>query len=181
MSTPDPQSLPERDREALERIAAAREADAIELALQAARERLRMDAAYVTALGESAQLIAEVAGDASALGLSTGTEIALEQSYCSRMLRADVPNVVPDTRAEPAVRALELTDRLGSYIGVPITLADGQVHGTLCAASGEPRMELGDDELRFMRVLADIVAAQIDRSRRAESGVLVDRPGAAGG
>lgn len=178
VASPDPQSLPERDREALERIATAREAESIERALEAARERLRMDAAYVTTIGPSSQEIGELAGDASALGFSTGTELPLEETYCTRMLVGELPNVVPDTSAVPAVRGLDLTARIRAYVGVPITLSDGAVHGTLCCASGEPRTELGDEELTFMHVLADIVATQIDRSRRPGSGVLVDREGA---
>ncbi len=53
---------------------------------------------------------------------------------------------------------------IGAYIGVPVKLSDGRVHGSLCCASNEPRTGLGEPELRFMHVLADIVAAQIERT-----------------
>jgi GAF domain-containing protein len=52
---------------------------------------------------------------------------------------------------------------IGSYIGVSVTLSDGRVHGSLCCASNEPRSDLGEPELRFMRVLAEIVGARMDR------------------
>ncbi len=156
--------LPDRDRETLERIATAREADTIDRALTAARERLRMDAAYVTHVNSERQLIDEVSGDSSAMGFGSGTEVPTEDTYCSRMLSGALPNVVPDTSKEPAVRGLGATSLVGSYVGVAITLADGSVHGTLCAASSEPREQLGDEELAFMRVLAGMVANRIDRS-----------------
>jgi GAF domain-containing protein len=155
--------LSEEDRQALRLIAAAQEADTIDRALEAARDRLHMDAAYVSHIDSRRQKIDITSGDPASLGFASGTEVPVEDTYCSRMLRGDLPNVVPDTSVEPAVRGLSATDLVGSYVGVAITLADGTVHGTLCCASSEPREELGEEELAFMRVLADMVAGRIDR------------------
>ena len=91
--------------------------------------------------------------------------IPVEQTYCLRMLNGEVPNLIPDTRAEPAVRDLEATARVGAYLGVPVKLSDGRVHGTLCGVSEQPRSELGSEQLRFMHVLADIVAARVERAQ----------------
>ena len=71
---------------------------------------------------------------------------------------------MPDTRAEPVVRDLIATRTIGAYVGVPVTLADGRVHGTLCCASSQPQDGLGDEELRFMRVLAGIIASRVDQA-----------------
>jgi GAF domain-containing protein len=46
-----------------------------------------------------------------------------------------------------------------------VQLSDGRVHGSLCCASNEPRPGLGEPELRFMQVLAGIVAARIERAQ----------------
>ena len=165
MADVDPRASSKRDAEALERIAAAGEADAIERALVAARERLGMEAAYVTTVNAERQRVTDLAGDASALGCTIGTELAIEDTYCARMLRGELPNVVPDTSNEPAVRGLAVTERVRSYVGVPITLSDGSIHGTLCAASSEARGDLGDEELAFMRVLADMMARRIEKAR----------------
>ena len=100
--------------------------------------------------------------------LEDHTDLAfpLEETYCSRMLRGEISRVIPDTGAEPGVQDLAATSEIGAYIGMPITLADGRVHGTLCCASHNPRPELGSDELKFMQVLADIVARLVERSQR---------------
>ena len=161
--------LSSEDLEALERIAAAREQDTIERALAAARERLGMDVAYVTAFGSDTRRVLEVSGDSSALGITAGSESATEDTYCMRMVRGEIPNLVPDTSAEPAVRDLPATERVRAYVGVPIVLADGSLHGTLCSASSEPRDNLGDEELAFLRVLADIVARRIEGARQRAS------------
>lgn len=159
--------LPGRDRETLERIAAAQDADTIDRALTAARERLQMDAAYVSHIDSERQRIDELSGDGSAMGISSGLEIPLEATYCTMMLRGELPSLIRDTGDEPAVSDLAATERIGSYVGVAIKLADGRVHGTLCCASSEPREQLGHEELTFMRVLAGMVANRIDRSHGA--------------
>lgn len=149
--------------ETLRRIDAAQENDVVERALTAARERLSMDAAYITTIDSRHQTIDEVVGDAEALGLVKGAPIPVEQTYCRRMLDGEMPNIVPDTRAEPALGELAATRTIGSYIGVPVTLSDGRVHGSLCCASQNPRAGLGEDELGFMHVLAGIVATRVER------------------
>ena len=179
MPSSGPQTLSGRDREALERIAAAREEDAIERALVAARERLGMEAAYVTAVTPDSQRVTKLVGSSSAIGFAVGAEISIEDTYCARMLRGELANIIPDTSLEPAVHGLAVTGRIGSYAGVPITLADGSVHGTLCCAGSEPRPGLGAEELAFMHVLADIVARRIDQSRELADGEVGAR--AAGG
>src|SRR5919201_2388819 len=82
-----------------------------------------------------------------------------------RMLNGEIPNVVPDTRSLPALRDLAVTRHLAAYVGVPVTLSDGHVHGTLCCVSVEPEADIGPDELRFMQILAGIVATRIERAR----------------
>ena len=149
----------------LRQLEAAHEQYAVEQALSAAREQLSMDAAYVSTIDSERQTIDDVVGDVGALGLEPGRWVPLEQSYCARMLGGEMPNVVPDTSREPAVRELAVTSEIGSYIGVPVTLSDGRLHGTLCCASERPHAELGGKELDFMKVLAEIVAARVERAQ----------------
>lgn len=156
--------LPPEDREVLDRLAAAHEADAIERALLAARERLGMDAAYVSHIDSRRQRVDELSGDSTGLGFQTGAEIPIEDSYCARMLRGELPNLVPDTSVEPVLAGLPPTERIGSYVGVPVVLSDGTVHGSLCCASTEPKVHLGDAEVAFLRVLAGMVAARVERA-----------------
>lgn len=63
------------------------------------------------------------------------------------------------------MRELGASQLFGAYVGVPVTLPNGEVHGTLCCVSSDDRPGLGPEELRFMRVLAGIIAAQIDRAK----------------
>jgi GAF domain-containing protein len=149
--------------ELLEKLESAQETDVVELALVAAREHLGMDASYITTIDSRIQTIHALVSDPDTVNRYQGTVFPVEQTYCMRMLGGEIPNAVPDTRAEPAISELPVTAEFHAYVGVPVKLSDGSVHGTLCCVSRETRPGLGPDEVRFMQVLADIVAARVDR------------------
>jgi GAF domain-containing protein len=152
------------DVEALHRIEAAEESDVLQRALTAARDRLNMEAAYVTTIDRQMQTIEAIVGE-TGVPLGPGSQIPLEETYCVRMLDGQIPTIVRDTHAEPVLRDLSATQYIGAYVGVPVRLSDGRVHGTLCADSKDSRDGLGDAELRFMQVLAGIVATRIDQAQ----------------
>jgi GAF domain-containing protein len=152
------------DVEALRRIEAAQESDVVEQALLAARERLHMDAAYVTTMDSRQQTIEALVGETNA-PVAAGVVIPIEQTYCARMLNDEIPNIVANTRSQPAIRDLRANRYIGAYVGVPVRLSDGRVHGSLCCVSNEPCEGLGEAELRFMRVLAGIVAARVEQAQ----------------
>jgi GAF domain-containing protein len=155
--------VPSEYADAIRQIRAARETDVIERALAAARERLGMDAAYIATVDSRKQTIEAMVGSTNAEALVEGAVIPVDQTYCARMLSGEIPNIVADTSAEPALRKMTIIRNIGAYIGVPVTLSDGRLHGSLCCASNEPRSDLGEPELQFMRVLADIVSARVER------------------
>ena len=160
--------------ELIEKLEAAQESDVVEQALVAAQQHLGMDASYITTIDARNQTIHAIAGDADVAERYTGTVFPLEQTYCMRMLSGDIPSIVPDTRTEPAISDLDVTREFHAYVGVPVKLSDGRVHGTLCCVSREPRTGLGTEELRFMETLAGIVAARVERAR-GDLGRLTER------
>ena len=151
--------------ELVRRLEAAQESDVVERALSAARDHLGMDASYLTTIDSRNQTIHAVISDDQDVKRYQGTVFPVEQTFCMRMLTGQIPNMVPDTAAEPAISHLPAAAQFHAYIGVPVKLADGRVHGTLCCVSHAPRTELVDEELRFMNVLAGIVGTRIDQAR----------------
>jgi GAF domain-containing protein len=151
--------------DAIDRIEAAQENDVVERALTAARERLGMDAAYVTTIDPRVQTLHAIVGEPDIVDTYTGVVMPVEHTFCQRMLTGEIPNFVPDTRAEPAMRDLAAAREFGAYIGVPVRLSDGRVHGTLCCVSREPKFDVGPEDLRFMQVLAGIVAARVEQAQ----------------
>lgn len=150
--------------EALESVALEDSARRIERVLETAREALDMDVAYFSEFTHDEQIIERANGDSSAFGFEEGTAIALEETYCRRMVAGEIPNVIGDTSRHPGVMHLQATGdaRIGAYIGVPLQLSDGRVFGTFCCASHRPHEQLGDRDVRFMRVLARLLADQLE-------------------
>jgi EAL domain-containing protein (putative c-di-GMP-specific phosphodiesterase class I) len=88
-----------------------------------------------------------------------------EQTYCRRMVQGELPHLVRDTAADERTADLPLTREtgIGAYVGVPIRLWDGTLYGTLCCLSRVAEPSLNDRDVRFLRVLAEILADQLDR------------------
>ena len=70
----------------------------VEEILASAREMLEMDIAYLSEFEGGVQCVREVDGDAESFGLAPGTEVALADSYCRRMVDGVIPNAISDTR-----------------------------------------------------------------------------------
>lgn len=155
--------VPSDYQELIEKLESAQQTEVVEQALVAAREHLGMDASYVTTIDSRIQTIHALVSDPDTVNRYQGTVFPVEQTYCMRMLGGQIPNAVPDTRDEPAISRLPVTSEFHAYIGVPVKLSDGSVHGTLCCVSRQTRPGLGPEEVRFMQVLADIVAARVEQ------------------
>ncbi len=148
---------PARDR------AAGRD-ERIQQILIAARAELEMDIAYLSEFTDGAQVIRMLSGDASSFGFGRDTRVPLEESYCERMVRGEIPNAIRDTSQEETVQDLAATSErdIGSYVGVPLRLGDGQLYGTLCAVSHATSPQLREREITFMHVLARLIADEIE-------------------
>jgi signal transduction histidine kinase len=72
---------------------------------------------------------------------------------------------VPDVAVVPELSALAITNRarVGAYVGVPLRLSDGELDGAFCCLSHDAQPDVGEREVRYMRVLASVVAGEIER------------------
>jgi signal transduction histidine kinase len=163
----DADADPRRARElsGLAQLALDDPAETIESALEAAREGLEMEIAYLAEFTDDEQIFHSLAGDLDTLDIGEGEAIPLEDTYCQRMCDGRIGNVVADVRSDPQLSTLELTRRasVGAYVGVPLRFSDGRLYGTFCCLSHAPDPDIGDREVRFMRVLAKIVAGELER------------------
>ncbi len=135
--------------------------------LDISRHQIGVPVACVTRATADGISIRSLAGDGEPFGAVAGTLAPPDSAICARMLAGRIGHVVTDTTAVPELAAIPgLTDTVGAYIGVPITLADGDVYGTLCCFDAVPRPDVGSREERLLADLADVVAAQLDHDRR---------------
>jgi EAL domain-containing protein (putative c-di-GMP-specific phosphodiesterase class I) len=137
----------------------------IDRMLSLARAALDMDVAFVSAFADGEAIVEAADGDAESFGVRLGTQVPLVETYCQRMLKGRLPSVIRDAMHDPRTADLPITRdaEIGAYVGVPVRLWDGSLYGTLCCLSHDPEPTLNARDIRFMRVVAEIVAEQLDR------------------
>jgi EAL domain-containing protein (putative c-di-GMP-specific phosphodiesterase class I) len=140
--------------------------EAIERILSLARAALDMDVALVGAFDKDF-VVEAVEGEHEWFGIEPGKRIPQEHTYCRRMIDGQLPHVIRDTTDDERTADLPITREagIGAYVGVPIRLWDGSLYGTLCCLSRSAEPTLNERDVRFMRVLAEVVADQLDREQ----------------
>ena len=140
----------------------------MERAAATAREMLGMDMSYIADTRAGLQDYICVTGDAASFSAAVGEAVPLEGTYCELLLGGRLDNLVRDSSREPLVADLPITvdGGIGAYIGVPIVLSGGETYGTFCCLNHEPLPELRARDVRFLRVLAQLVADQLDEEHR---------------
>jgi EAL domain-containing protein (putative c-di-GMP-specific phosphodiesterase class I) len=85
----------------------------------------------------------------------------LNHAYCVRMVEGEIPNAISDTRTHPATRDIAgAGDAIGSYVGVPVRLPTGALHGSLCSASRAAR-QVSPETVRLLSVLAGQIGQRL--------------------
>ncbi|MCW3050449.1 MAG: hypothetical protein JWO74_4733 [Solirubrobacterales bacterium] len=132
--------------------------------LASAREMLDLDLAYVSVLTDDVQLFVAVDGDAASFGVQRRASIPLEASYCRLMLDGEIPNAILDAAGHEILGRMPITAaaRVGSWVGVPIELADGTRYGSLCCASHRVT-GVGAGDVRLLRLLARFIADALEQ------------------
>ena len=148
----------------LARLSTDGSSEAIDRILSLARAALDMDVALVGAF-DGDFVIEAIDGDSEWFDLEVGSRIPADQTYCGRMARGKLPHLIHDAAADERTADLPITREagIGAYVGAPIRLWDGTLYGTLCCLSRSAEPSLNDRDVRFLRVLAEIVADQLDR------------------
>ena len=170
-ASPDAPSLQER----LAALAGeAGSAVGVDEVLRLGRRYLGVDVAFVGRVEDGRRHLRAVSAENVALEAMAGHAEPLEGSHCELVLAGAVDRVIPDALEVPAMRGVRATEDYGvrGFVGVPITLPDGEVYGTLCGFSHVPRPDLGESSESVLRFLAALLAVQVDvehaggRSRR---------------
>jgi signal transduction histidine kinase len=148
-------------------IVSERTPETVGRVLEAAREELGMDVAFVSEFAHQRLIFRRLVGEAGSFGWEEGQSVPLDDTFCRLLLEGRLPSVIPDAKADGRVRFLEITGKagIGSYVGAPIRFSDGTLYGTFCVLSHSSEPSLAERDAQFVRVLARLVAEQIERER----------------
>jgi diguanylate cyclase (GGDEF)-like protein/PAS domain S-box-containing protein len=138
-------------------------------------ELLAVDFAYVDQLDDTAGLLVNRAGwigGGAPVGVQPGDAVPVnEVPDWVHQLGSNEPIVVADTAVAEAPWVAEKLGRMGperSVMAMGMSSA-GQLFGVLgCSMASEPR-EWNDDEITFLRIVADTIAHVLERARLDEA------------
>ncbi|MGH3732373.1 MAG: EAL domain-containing protein [Acidimicrobiales bacterium] len=97
-------------------------------------------------------------------------------SLCQAILDGKLPSVIPNIAKLPEAMKLPAArfPRIRSYVSVPVSLSDGTLYGTFCAAGFTADKELTKRDQALMEVLASAAATVIEpgvQERRREAAI----------
>jgi EAL domain-containing protein (putative c-di-GMP-specific phosphodiesterase class I) len=155
--------------------------------LHTARKSLRLSVAFLSRLDGTTQHL-EVVDSSVPFLFQEGYQQKQEVTLCQAVLDRKLPQVIPNLKDFPEAMKLPAArlPRLRSYVSVPVTLSDGSLYGTFCAAGLTSDKDLTRRDKALMDVLASAAAVIIEpevRSQERRTGIS-DRLGpviAAGG
>jgi EAL domain-containing protein (putative c-di-GMP-specific phosphodiesterase class I) len=145
-------------------------AEDLQHVLSTLRCHLGMDVAFISEFAGGRRCLRYVDTDQKNAPLEAGDAHPLEETYCHLIVTGELPEIIPDTSANPTTRALAITGSLGigSYIGVPIRMPDGSVYGTFCCFDQKSGAALTQRDLSIMHAFADFTGKLLDKERRGE-------------
>ena len=141
----------------------------VDRVLRTVRKYLGMDVAFIAHFRESDRVFEHVDTDGPA-PIEPGQALPLEVGYCAKVVRGELPQLIPDTSRVPAAMAIPETTAIpiGSHLSVPIVLDSGEVYGTLCCFGHEADLTLGEREIRMLQAFAEVLGTRISEMEQAE-------------
>ncbi|HEV7211021.1 MAG TPA: EAL domain-containing protein [Blastococcus sp.] len=137
--------------------------------LQTARRSLRLSVAFLSRLDGTTQHL-EVVETSVPFLFQEGYQQQQDVTLCQAILDRKLPAVIPNLTDFPAAMKLPAArmPRLRSYVSVPVTLSDGSLYGTFCAAGLTSDKDLTKRDKALMDVLASAAAVIIEPEVRAQ-------------
>ena len=94
-------------------------------------------------------------------GTRPGAVFKWSDSFCTHMVRGKGPRVAPRANEVQTYRDTPIASQLkiGAYVGVPLTRADGSLFGTLCAIDPEPQSDEICQAQKSIELMADLLSS----------------------
>jgi EAL domain-containing protein (putative c-di-GMP-specific phosphodiesterase class I) len=134
------------------------------------RKHLGMEVAFISEFINEKRIIKNVDSKNNTMPITAGHSDPIEKTYCSKIVDNELPNIIHNTQNNDITNNLAVTEALliGSYIGVPITLSNGNVYGTLCSYKSSSDNTLNQRDLSFLNAIAEIAGVLIEKNIETE-------------
>lgn len=131
--------------------------------LRTAKKSLRLSVAFLSRLDGTTQHL-EVVESSVPFLFQEGYQQVQEVTLCQAVLDKKLPAVIPNLKDFPEAMKLPAArmPRLRSYVSVPVTLSDGTLYGTFCAAGLTSDKDLTRRDKALMDVLASAASVIIE-------------------
>ncbi|MBB6228420.1 GAF domain-containing protein [Polymorphobacter multimanifer] len=139
--------------------------DIIDSFLRAARTHLGLQVAYVSEFCGNDALYRHVDAPGLEALIKPGDRRSLDDVYCRHILSGALPELIPDTAAEPLAVAMPITSAvpIGAHVSVPLRLEGGELFGMFCCLGPAADTSLTMRDLGIVRVFAQMAAAELQR------------------
>lgn len=107
-----------------------------------------------------------------------GAVLRWSDSFCSRMIQGQGPQIAPDARCVDAYAKAPIGQQIpiGAYIGLPLMRQDGSLFGTMCAIDPLPQPDSIEADLPLLQTLARLLVTVLEAELQAvEQARLLER------
>lgn len=138
--------------------------------LSVIRKHLGMSVAFISEFIDGERVFRFVDAENENSPIKAGDSDPLKETYCKKIVDNKLTNIICDTSKNDITRKLDVTDKLsiGSYIGVPIFLSNGEVYGTFCCYKNSSDKTLNQRDLSFLRAISEIASDLIETNFASE-------------
>lgn len=138
--------------------------------LRTAKDSLHLSVAFMTRMDGTTQTL-EVVDSSVPWVFQEGYQQKQEVTLCQGVRDGTLPAVMSDLREHPDAmwRPAAKFPRIRSFVSVPITLSDGTLYGTFCAAGLSTDKGLADRDKGLMDVLAHAASVVIEPGVREQA------------
>ncbi len=145
--------------------------DVIQEILNSVRCHLGMEVAYLSEFVDDKTVFRAVDAPGLEHVIKPDDDMPLEEVYCTHILDGRLPELIPDTSANPFAIGLPITQAvpIGAHVSVPIRRSNGTVYGMFCCLSPTPNPGLNERDLNIMKMFAKLAQSEVQAGLEVRS------------
>ena len=134
------------------------------------RDHLGMNVAFISQFVDGKRVFRFIDSNNNSAAINVGDSDPLEETYCKKIVDRNLDGIILDTHENNITRNLAVTEKLsiGSYMGAPIRLSNGEVYGTFCCYKESADSTLNERDFAFLQAACEITSVLIEKNITTE-------------